>query len=129
MELCREVGVSIEAIARPALTTKMPQNALCSIPKIDQLQEENNRLSDEVSHNTNQIRLECQAREEAEAKIGDLEGQLFTAREREDVLTRQNQQLSLKVGRLTKRIGHSDKEVKRVLSRLCRLDKGEMGLH
>lgn len=128
IKLCREVGRSIKAIARPTLTTAVPQNALCLASEIDQLQAENDRLSNEVSLSTNKIRLECQAREKAEAIIRDLKEQLSAAQKHGDAVTQQNQRLSSRVERLTKRIGHSDKEVKRVLSRLCRLDNGKTRL-
>lgn len=68
------------------------------------------------------------AREMAETRVGELEGQLLLTQKREDAVARENGHLSLRIKRLTKRIGQSDKEVKRALSRLSRLDSGRTKL-
>ena len=121
MELCREVGLSIKGVAP---SDDLPQTSNCRAKEIDQLRAENKRLINELSLTTNRIDIECIAREKAETRVGELEGQLLTTQKREEVVARENERLSSRIRRMTKRIGHSDKEVKVALSRLSRLDSG-----
>lgn len=125
MELCREVGLSIKGVAP---SCELPQISTSFTQENDQLRAENKKLIDELSLTTNRIGIECMAREMAETRVGELEGQLLMTQKREDAVARENGHLSLRIKRLTKRIGQSDKEVKRALSRLSRLDSGRTKL-
>ena len=98
---------------------------MCLTSKVDQLQAENEKLSNDVSYSTNKLDTECLARQRAEVKINELETQLSAARLTEDNLLRENRHLFGRVKQLKTRMRHTDKEIKKVSSALCRLDPGQ----
>ena len=90
--------------------------------KLNELQAINDKLGCKVSCLSNNLRDESSARQKAEEKIRDLESHLSAAHTQESILSQENRHLSTRVRQLTKRIGHSDKEVKKIMSRLGRLN-------
>jgi hypothetical protein len=77
----------------------------------------------------NKLRNEGLARQNAEGRIRELEVDLSAARTQEGILMRENRYLSRRVKQLAKRIGYSDREIKKAVSMLCRLDAGKRSTH
>ncbi|KAL6240247.1 hypothetical protein RBB50_012852 [Rhinocladiella similis] len=124
MELCREINVSFEAVARVEPTpeeSKLSTSGVGYISQLDHLQSENARLTDALSLSEDRILAEIEARQQAEEKFKQREEDLAAAQIQGDMLKRENVHLSSKLRRLTHRLGRSDKEVKKALTVLHRL--------
>ena len=89
--------------------------------KINQLQAENEQLAERLSQCEYQADTESRARQQAEERNRQLEGELSTLRAEGGTLQQENTRLSTTVEQLTKRIERSDNEVKKAWSVLYRL--------
>ena len=82
MELCREVGTSFEAIPQSRIIEETSEPSTTSIIdltlKINQLQAENEKLTDELSRCKDKAYTESMGRHQAEQKTRQLEGELST---------------------------------------------------
>ena len=78
-------------------------------------------MTNALSHSEDKIRAEIEARQQAEEKFQQREEDLAAAQIQENILKRENIHLASKVRVLTRRLGRSDKEVKKALTVLHRL--------
>jgi hypothetical protein len=95
---------------------------------LDHLQSENARLTDALSLSEDKIRAEIEARQQAEEKFKQREEDLAAAQTQGSMLKRENIHLSSKLRRLKRRLGRSDKEVKKALTVLHRLGPQSHGV-
>lgn len=79
------------------------------------------RLAEALSLSEDKIRAEIEARQQAEEKCKQREEDLAVAQMQGNILKRENIHLSSKLRRLTRKLGRSDKEVKKALTVLHRL--------
>lgn len=92
--------------------------------KINQLQAENEKLTDELFRCEDKAHTEIMARQQAEQKTKQLEGELSTARIEGGILQQENIHLSAIVERLTERIERTEKGVRKAWSVLYKLGPG-----
>jgi predicted RNase H-like nuclease (RuvC/YqgF family) len=93
---------------------------------INHLEAENERLTDELARWKDEAQTESLARRRANERSSQLEIDISAERIKEDILKRENIHLSLKVKRLTKRLGYSNNEVKKALLVLYNLSPAPM---
>jgi hypothetical protein len=77
----------------------------------------------------NKLHTERLAHQNAEGRIKELEADLSAAQRQERMALQENGHLSRRAKRLAKRIGYSDREIKKAMSTLCRLDAGRQRPH
>lgn len=90
--------------------------------KIIQLQEENVALISEVSRSKQEAKAESAARLDAVKQAQQLQLDLYTARTHVENLSKENEKLSSKVRRLTKRIVRFKREVNKASLTLHKLN-------
>lgn len=155
MQLCREVGTSIEAIPHPDLESipghrskvrrrphaivgheltvtcaqriRVSGSILDLTSQISRLQAETEKLDDQLSFSEDQTRRERVVRQEAEEKARRLEGELSTARMDMGQLQHENTRLQSVNEQIVKRIKRSDHQVKQAWSVLHRLGPDPYG--
>ncbi|KAL6240895.1 hypothetical protein RBB50_012154 [Rhinocladiella similis] len=91
MELCREINVSIEAVAMVETNlaeSKLSTSGVSYISQLDRLQSENARLTNALSHSEDKIRAEIEARQQAEEKFKQREEDLAAAQIQENMAFR-----------------------------------------
>lgn len=123
MELYQEVGSSFNAALRrdpnpeivESMGNELPQDVSSTI---NDLKVENARLVDELSRLKDTFQDESLVREHAEQRTRQLEGDLSAAIAQADKLRRKNQILSLRMKRVARGLGYSDKEVRNAFTML-----------
>ena len=146
MELCREVGNSIEAVLiSPPIGDLVEEGSEIGTAqqysfqslrntksdttfssKIQHLQQQNDKLMAEVSGAEEKLREETARREQVEENLKTLEKDLGNARNDTNSLREDKVYLSSRVKRLTQRLCNSDRKVRRallVLQKCCVVDK------
>ena len=93
----------------------------CFTSEINRLQRENTKLGEEVSRRKEEALAEASARQHTQEKLDQLEADLCASRVLVEKLTKENTYFASKLRSQTKRLGQSDKEIKRALQALHRL--------
>ena len=89
--------------------------------RFNDLQAENAKLAEEVSRGRDEAQTEAAARQQAQEKLDQVEGDLRASRILAEKLTQQNIHLTSKVKKQKRKLGRSEKYIEEALQVLHRL--------